>query len=151
MNQNPAKEAAILSGDFHEYEMEHSRVDWDIIRSCTREEKQSLLPFVRKLRFCEQHLFLSFSGLSAWSNLLALFQDPFEQSVIMCLLNSGSVEWLYNALSASALPRETYLEYALFLRFCFPEEPYESLDSILTSYLGVEFVKKQGRLSALEE
>ena len=117
MNQNPAKEAAILSGDFHEYEMEHSRVDWDIIRSCTREEKQSLLPFVRKLRFCEQHLFLSFSGLSAWSNLLALFQDPFEQSVIMCLLNSGSVEWLYNALRPRRFPGKPTWNMRCFFDF----------------------------------
>ena len=50
MNQNPAKEAAILSGDFHEYEMEHSRVDWDIIRSCTREGKAEFASFRAEIK-----------------------------------------------------------------------------------------------------
>lgn len=124
----------------------HYRIDWKKICSCSRKQKQNLVPFIDKLINFERSIM---AGELTLSNLMNQFEDSFERYAISLLRDGWKYEMisdlLYNFVSSSELPAEIYLEYVIFIRFILEEKKgyhdCTTLYPLLMSYLGVEFIK----------
>ena len=122
----------------------HSRIDWEKIRRCTKEEKQSMVPWIKKL--VENHRDYV-AGFSKREDLAEILDDPFERYAFDFFLRDTDYEILstvlYNFVSASELPNAKYLEYVLFIRYILEAKKGHNsipvLKDTLFSYLGVEF------------
>lgn len=119
----------------------HSRIDWVKIRSCTAEQKRSMVPYAERLVNYQRGI------LAGYFNLSGLFDhlnDDFERYGVF-LLRVGwdyeiIAELLYNVLSSTDLSALDYLKYAMFTRFVLMEKighhGRSTLRAVLLSYLG---------------
>lgn len=139
-----------MNSNIYDENIEYSRVNWNKIRNTSFEDKKSLLPFIQKLKFCEQNFFTKPTFI-AINSLFDIFKnDDYEGMAIMLLLDGIAppviCNILYNYISSSNICNKKYLEYSIFSAYflkliIFGEA--DSLDRLLISYLGEDFVKNQ--------
>ncbi|MCI9576181.1 MAG: hypothetical protein HFJ84_05880 [Clostridiales bacterium] len=148
------KAAVLFTEDIYDETIEHSRIDWEKIRNCSFKEKETLLPFIQKLKFCENFFFPDPLSLYFQSPLLILkslfdtFQeDEYERMAALLIIESVNPQAicsiLYNYISSSHLSNIKYLEYTLFNLFFLEVVIHgkKVLDQLLLSYLGTEFIQ----------
>ena len=128
----------------------YTRIDWERIRRCTREEKETLIPWVKELIAWERKY--RRNGLLILEEWIQDLESPLEKLMVYRFCDCGNPpeirsEIFYNFLCSSELDDVSYLKYALLLQFLLElwlrgYVTDTTMDKLLTSYLGREFLRQ---------
>ena len=128
----------------------YTRIDWERIRRCTWEEKETLIPWVKELIAWEKKYRLE--GLLILEEWIQDLESPLEKLMVDRCCDCGNPpeirsEIFYNFLCSSDLDDVSYLKYALLLQFLLElwlrgYVTDTTMDKLLTSYLGRDFLRQ---------